>query len=412
MKPWLAALWILTLAAAFGLARWTGPGRDGTPPTLDSFRAGLQESDPHERAYRVSAFLRQLSPDGLPAAVEAFEAAQPTVTEEEVRLFMLVWTRTEGPAALAWARAWPKPGWRQTLMAEALRGWAGQDGRAALAAVEALEDLPGDGEILLRQAVIDGWMRSSDKQGISDYIAGIRDPQRSRRLTFLLAGTTAKEGGHEAVVRWVEALPDDAPNDFKQSAFYHAVGTLARADPGVATAWLESHRTKPYTVGGLQAIALKWARHHDPVQLFDWLLSLPPLGEREPERADAISSGFHVWVRAAPDEAEAWLRSAMPNPMLDPATRVLVRALVASSPSSAMEWSQQIQDETLRLEQTRIASVVWQRRNPEAFHDWLATSDLPEELQQSLLQAALPVPRRRAAAAENDSEPGEPGDPR
>ena len=63
MKPWVAALWILTLVAAFGLARWTGPGRDGTPPTVDSFRAALEERDPIERAYRVSAFLRALGPD-------------------------------------------------------------------------------------------------------------------------------------------------------------------------------------------------------------------------------------------------------------------------------------------------------------------------------------------------------------
>ena len=405
MKPWLAALWILTLAAAFGLARWTGPGRDSAPPGVDSFRSGLQESDPIERAYRISAFLRELGPDGFSTAVETFAASQAQLTEQEMRLFMLVWTRHDAPAAFAWARAWPKTAWRQSLTAAALSGWATQDGGAALAAYEAIENLNDDSMLSLRQAVLEGWMRSGDKQGVSDYVARVSEAPRRGRLIFLLAGTIAQESD-EALIQWVEALPEDAPNDFKQGAFYHASSALARSEPGRATAWLESHMEQPYSVGAMEGIALKWAQHHDAAELFGWLLSLPPLGEREFERADAIASGFRIWQRQAPGEAEAWLRSALPDPRLDPAIGELVRAQANSSPSSAMEWSQRIHDETLRLERTRIAGRAWRREDPEALELWLAKSDVPEDLQQSLLRSgSLAARRRTAAAARNRGEP-------
>jgi hypothetical protein len=411
MKPWLAALWILTLAAAFGLARWTGPGRAAPPPPVDSFRTGLEELDPLERTYQVSAFLRTLGPEQLAAAVEAFDAVQPRVSKEEVRLFMRAWTRLDAPAAFAWARAWPKPQWGQTLTAEALRGWAMQDGRAALAAFEALEDLPAQTELGLREAVLDGWMRSSDKQGVSEYIAAVPELQRRRRLAFLLAGVIALES-EEAVIRWVEALPDDAPNDFKQAAFYRAVSTLARADPSLATTWLETHRTQPYSVGAMEGIALKWAQHHDPVELFDWLLSLPPVDGREAERADAIGGGFRIWLREEPDEAEAWLRSTVPDDapdaVFDPAIGELARALAASSPSSAMEWTERIQDEPLRLKRTELVGRAWQRQDPEAFQAWLAKSDVPDELRESLLKSAARAARRRDAAPAAAVQPVEP----
>jgi hypothetical protein len=399
MKAAWLALWILTLAAAFFLARLTAPGRERADlRSVDSFRAALAERDTLNRSYRLSAFLQEFGPDDVPAALEALEARSIGVSQEEVRLLMLAWSRFDAPGAFAWASDWPTR-WRETLMTEAMYAWGFRDGRAAFRALEGVEDP----ELLarLRPAILEGWLRSDDREGVGEYIANIEVPRRRGRLTFVLAAETMRDGV-EAVIRWAEAVPEDAPNDFKQSVFYHASTVVSREDPQRAVEWFEEHRTQPYSEGSVTGIAVQWARLHDPPGLFDWLRSLPAEGEREGERGDAIAEGFRIWLQRTPAEAEAWLRSALPDPELDPALGELVLHLSRSSPGSAVALAGRIQDEELRRERTIQAGRKWWRAEPEAVTSWLAESDLSEEVRQ---QIVMPRPTARAPAAARPALP-------
>ena len=390
MKAVWLALWILTVAAAFVLARLTAPGRERADlRSVDSFRAALAERDTLNRSYRLSAFLQEFGPDDVPAALEILEASSIGVSQEEVRLLMLAWSRFDAPGAFAWASDWPTA-WRQTLMSEAMYAWGFRDGRAAFRALEGVED--SELRARMKPAIVEGWLRSDDRVGAGEYIAAVSEPRRRGRLTFLLAGETLRDGV-EAVMLWAEAVPEDAPNDFKQGAFYHAASVVARQDPRRAAEWFERHRTQPYSEGSVSGIALQWARHHDPPRLFDWLRSLPAEGEREGERGEAIADGFRSWLQRAPGKAEAWLRSALPDPGLDPAVAELVLYLSRSSPGSAVEWAGRIQDKELRRGKTIQAGRAWRKAEPEAVTRWLAESDLSEKVRQQILR-----PRRAARA--------------
>ncbi len=392
MKAVWLALWILTLAAAFVLARLTAPGRElADLRSVDSFRAALEERDTVDRAYRLSIFLQEFGPDDVPAALEILEARPIGVSQEEVRLLMLAWSRFDAPGAFSWASDWPTP-WRETLMSEAMYAWGFRDGRAAFRALEGVED--SELRARMRPAIVEGWLRSDDREGAGDFIAVMSEPRRRGRLTFVLAAETMRDGV-EAVIRWAEAVPEDAANDFKQGAFYHASSVVARKDPRRAAEWFELHRTQPYSEGSVTGIALQWARFHDPPGLFDWLRSLPAEGEREGERGDAIAEGFRIWLERVPGEAEAWLRSALPDPELDPAVAELVVYLSRSSPGSAVEWAGRIQDEKLRRGRTIRAARAWRRAEPEAVTSWLAESDLSEEVRQQIVK---PKSAARAAA--------------
>ena len=392
MKAALALAWILTVAAAFAIG-WQVEHRELA--SVDSFREALATRDELSRAYRISAFLRQLGPDELPAARDALETDNIGVTREEVRLFMLAWSRFDAPGAFAWARAWPTQ-WGSTLMAEAIYAWGFRDARAALRELDAVEDPALQAR--LRHSLLEGWLHSADRTGASEVIAAIAEPRQRGRLAFLLAGETMRDGP-EAVLRWAEAVPEDAPNDFKRGAFSLASGLVAREDPRRAAAWFEAHRTRAYSADSLEGIARKWAEHHDPPELFDWLRGLPAgEGERASEIGDAVAAGFRVWVREDPEPAEAWLSAALPDPALDPAVVELVRARLQSEPASAVEWTARIDDEAQRRRSTIQAGRAWQRQDPEAARAWLARSDLPEEVVQSILSGPPAVAGRRAAA--------------
>jgi hypothetical protein len=399
MKAALALLWALTVVAAFGLARLTGPPRERSDlEAVDSFRQALADPDPLTRSYRMSAFLQGLDPDGLPAALEALETNNVGVTREEVRLFMLAWSRFDAPGAFAWSRAWPTQ-WKDTLMAEAMYAWGFRNAPAALREVDAVDD--PQLQARLRSSLFEGWLQSPDRAGASEYIAAISDPRRRRRLAFLLAAETMRDGP-EAVMRWAEDVPEDAPNDFKQGAFYLAATLVAREDPRRAAEWFEAHRARPYSAGSLEGIALRWAEHHDPPALFDWLRSLSSEGERGSEPADAVAAGFRIWLGKSPEQAEAWLSSRLPDPALDPAIAELARARAQSSPASALEWAARIQDEARRRRSVVRAGRTWRRQDPEAARAWLERSDLPEEVRQSITGESAAAARRPAAALSDE----------
>jgi len=167
-----------------------------------------------------------------------------------------------------------------------------------------------------------------------------------------------------------------------RAALPMAVGVLAYADPARAAAWYEAHRGDAYSAGSLAPIARGWARRRDPAPLFAWLESLGDLGDRDPERRDAVAVGFRRWLGNDRQAAAAWIRTQSPRPALDPALAAFASEMAATDPTDAFEWSERIGDESLRR-RTRIGVArTWLRLDPAAAHAWLATSDLAGESDQ------------------------------
>jgi hypothetical protein len=383
MRLALSALWIASLLAAFALGRWAAPTGPPAPGgTLEALRAGLAERDGLVRAQLLSRALVQLQPDDLPGVEALIEESRLQILPDDVRLLMLAWSRFDAPGAFAWAQAWPTS-WNEKLMEEAMYAWGFRDGPAALAAAEKIDDKKLRGS--LQSSALDGWLRSDDRVGASSYIAGVGDPRLRRRLTFTLAGEAARDGV-DAVIAWAEAVPEDAPNDFKQGSFFHAANVIARSDPRRAAAWWEQHRDQPYSEGSLETIARKWAQHHDPPALFSWLRSLPPgEGDRADEVGEAVRTGFRAWRQKDPEAARSWLEASLPDPKLDPAVEEYSWSVVQTAPDEAVSWAQRMADEKLRQRTLTRLVRSWLRRDPQAAGQWLAQSDVPESVKQSIV---------------------------
>jgi hypothetical protein len=391
-----AVAWIATLAVAFAIGRSLGSGGDHPAQPIGGFPDALTELDPLRRAHRIAASLQTFGPDDVDAALAGLEAHRIGVTPEEVRLLMLAWARFDGPGALAWASAYPKEVFRRTLMNEAMLAWGYHDGPKALEALEAMSD-----EKLVSQlhpSLMEGWLRGGDPDATTAYVAAIDDPKRRRRLAFSLAGEMLKRGV-PALMSWAEGVPEEAPNEFKKSAYYHATTMVARLQPRVAADSFEAHKGDWYSAGTLPGIARKWAEHHDPPALFEWLLEFEPAQGREAERDDAITHGFRVWARRAPQEGEMWLRSSLPDARLAPAIVELVRGLAPTQPASAVTWAALIEDEAARRRATIQAGHSWWRRDRQAAQAWLDASDLPEDVERQIKERPRAAVAGRAQAA-------------
>jgi hypothetical protein len=211
--------------------------------------------------------------------------------------------------------------------------------------------------------------------------------------------------GEQAVIDWADAVPEDAPNDYKQMVFSTAIGVVAKADPERAASWYEAHRGKAYAEGSLKEIARRWGLHHDGAKLFEWLREL----EASEERAEAMNAGFQMWLRASPQEAKAWLDVAGPLPEADNAIRAFVRRAYAK-PALAVGWASRIQDPETR-ERLLVRTVKsWLGQDPEAARAWLAASDLDEDVKQGILATSRAA--RSGPARARPEFPPQPGGPR
>ena len=390
MKPAIAVLWILSLALAVVLSRLADPDRAGSEssPTIDE---AFGEFDPLQRAYLMSHALHDLDSDDLPALLKVLEDRNMGIVAEEVRLIMLAWARFDAPGAYEWAREVPRS-WRETLITHAMYAWAYHDGPAAMRAAEEIED--SEFKEQMKHNALQGWLRGDDKQGVSDYIANYPDVKRRGRLYFLLAGEIVMTEGLDAAMRWVESLPDDAPNNLKLGSFNNVAKMLAGEDPVRATEWYLAHRTRPYSAEALTGIARRWVQHHDRPAAFEWLLAMSSDGIRAGERGDAIAAGFRAWMQADPEAAQAWLLTKLPNPALDPAIKEALKRLLSQDPGASMAWAQRFDDEAERHAQSLRVGIRWRGQDPEAFDDWLKESDLPEEIRWKILAARAPAPAR------------------
>jgi hypothetical protein len=339
--------------------------------TLASFRAALEDRDWLTRSHRMSAYLQRLGPDELPEALEALERRRAWLGAEEIRLFMLAWSRFDAPAAFEAALAWPGRSQR-TAAGAAIYAWAFTAPDAALRALDAVED--AQLRDFLRTRLVAGWVRSEQKDGANRYIASL--PEGVQRDSF--AGMLARElneQGSEAVMRWAEGIPEILPS-YKQSAFRKACAAIAASDPEAALRWAGEHAGRDYAKGSSAIIAGRWA-NSDPQAALEWLLGLPP----DPERDRAIVDAFVRWLGFASVPAEGWLRAATPSETLDEAVREMVRRTNQNGSSEgAMGWAMRIQKPELHDKVVVALGRSWLRREPAAARKWLGDSGLPEVL--------------------------------
>ncbi len=410
MKAALIGLWMLSIAAAFAAARFIDfAPQPRASADVGEFRAALLERDELERAYKLSVYLRGLERENLLETLEVLDRHQSGVTPAEIRLLMLAWSRFDAPGAFSWARDWPTP-WKNTLIGEAIWAWGYRDGPAALRALEGL----GDADLVgrYRSSLMEGWLRSSDRHSATQYIAEIDEPKRRSRLTFVLAAEAARDGA-DATIAWLEGVPEDSPNDFKQGAFYHAASAVARYEPLRAADWFVQHRDAWYSEGSLDVIARTWASHYDAPKVMEWLSGLPSVeGERATELPEALGAAFGVWHRKEPEAAAEWLAAALPDARLDDAVMEIVRAGAQASPANAAAWAERIEDETQRRRALQASGRSWLDQDPDAARAWIDAADFSDELKQQILnnpRAAAQLRMRQARKRAAESAVAKPG---
>jgi hypothetical protein len=310
--------------------------------------------------------------------VAVYEDAFPGGGGIALQLLFEAWARFAPEQALARALGWPSE--KKSFAANALFfAWARLDPESARIALRNVRDpfvLKGGA----RSALIRGW-DESDEPGVWEYVASLPKGSERQRLTSILVHRLERREGIAALMQFVEALPDDANEEFKKTAFRKAAPAVARQDPRQAAAWVEPHAQRDYGSGLLRKVGVRWVGKDGPAAMA-WLRAQPAGKERD----EAVQESYREWLTKDRAGAMAWLRQAELGPWLDPALGIFAPALASQDPEDAIAWAGRIHDPERREKALVAVARLWLRRDAEAAQAWLETSPLSEEARRSALE--------------------------
>jgi hypothetical protein len=356
------------------------------------------------RAVRLTGLLDALDAETAGGVADAYEENLARVSEFEVRFLMAAWCRFDPEAALRRALTWPEGPKRAIAVEEVARSWALREPRAAQ---EAMAIVPGirkgvgpGGELqdAFRRGLADGWIMNGDIEGATEALLELPRGFEQGRAARKLAEELLRRAGPEAVERWAEGVPDDAPGDFKYLAFRRAALILLDYDFERGKRWLERNADTKFGQTGMKVLAREWGEQ-DPEAALAWLRSQPEGRAQQ----TAVLIAFERWIASDVDAARAWLEREPESERLDAMAAALARKLVSSDPEAAVAWAQRIGDERFRTDTLVAVGRTWYRNDRASAAKWLETSGLPESAQAEVKSAV----RRRPPRGTVNTELGE-----
>ena len=353
--------------------------------TISLMRSTVAETNPVRRIVKLARTLEGLDESNILEALALFEDLPPgPMRMQEMNLLMYAWGAFDGPAAVGYAEA--EIGGRLGRFAahSALSSWSARDPFEALA--WSREQIPEGERNPYTVGIVAGWT-NYDILEAADFVAGMPEGRDRYRSLGILASQFLQNGIPEAT-QWADGLPED---EFKESVFLNLARQWSSQDPESSADWVEHHVGESYSVDAIRTVASNWARD-DPLSAVSWAAELPEGEAREKGVAASISR----WAADDPNAAGDWLNEIPAEPSMDPAVRAFARRIAELDPEAALSWSKSIIDPELRLQSIQEVSQDWYRQDPQSASAWLAESELPSEVRESITNPpSKGDPRRR-----------------
>lgn len=365
-----AIIWAGVLAAAFGLGWW-----HAQPPTLDpgtmaaSLKLALDDKNPLRRVRELARLFEALTPANIDEAFEVIEA-EPLISDNELQLLMYAWTRFDPDGAFEAAVISQQQMVHRRGTAAATYYWAMENPKAALYWVETIDDTAF--REFLTEHLILGWALSSERDTAALYISTLPRGRLRQLATSLIQAEYMKDGP-EAVVAWVESLPEEIHEQYRRDVFQRAANQLAQRDPEFTAKWIGTHFGNDYARGTARLVANEWFKT-EPQKAVEWVIGLPV----NPPQATLVHALFGRWYDATPAKARSWLEAQILLPAHDPALEVLARRISDTRPRQAIRWAELIQGPTRRENVLVAVAQEWHRDAPDAAVTWIEQSSLSE----------------------------------
>jgi hypothetical protein len=361
--------------------------------SYERIRELVANPDGYARARDLATLLPTLGPGSVPAVKRALDdAAALEMGATEFELLMRYWA-THAPAdAGSYALAVAPRGYRVAAIYAAVVPWAIANPQEALETVAFWAREGGDGGAAAETALVRGWYLSG-KPGLEDYIRDLGAGISRQRALSAYAVAVIRKRGANAIVEWVESLPEDRDDEtYQREALRNVAGALVPFDLAAAKRFCDTHCEGPGGSDLRAEIAGRWALADAPAAL-EWLGSSP----ESQTRAFAIRVTYASWGNRDRAAAVRWMRektAGEPPAWLEPAQPIYARLLGKESPTEGLAWAARLAAEDERKFATIDIARYWRHRDEVAAEAWLAQSPLSPEILDKIREPETELERR------------------
>ncbi len=335
----------------------------------------------------------------MEGAARVFDDKTTSVDKDDIRLFLGAWTAFDPEGALESVLDWTPPSLRRLGVGVIAREWA-EHGNA----LEAIQHLRELGEWKTRDPafaeLLNGWIRSGDIEGATEFVAGLPDSDGRDILLAAMMKGILLDHGIEGLMRWSDAVPVDSPGKFKKKAFRKALRQVSNRDPVRAAAWYEEQEHEDYAPIMMAVVAAEWVEL-DPEAAIAWVLARPA----ESEHGYALNRLMYRWVHIDSEAATEWMQNANLDGELSSMLDPFIRGLAVASPEEASAWIDRVDDPKERERLIITVGSSWGKIDQAAADAWLDELDLPEETRLRIAKLQMGTPSGRQLVIPEEQTP-------
>jgi hypothetical protein len=403
----LIAVVALGVGLGFGLARHDSGDASSfcdrlAPLGPDAMEAAVREAlllkETLPRVSRLVRLMEILDESNVAGAAKVFDEKITSLDKEDLRIFVGAWASFDPEAAMNGVLAWRLPSMRRFGAGVVVHDWAASG--SPMRALERLREVkewktrdPAYGEL------VNGWVRYGDIEGVTKFVSKLPNSDgRDILLASMMEGILL-EHGVDGIIRWAEAVPVDAADKFKKTAFRKALRQVSNRDPVRAAAWYEELEHEEYATIMMAVVATEWAEV-DPEAAIAWVRARPA-GEAK----DLAYQRLMIrWVGIDRIAATDWMEQADLDSeyqfLLDP----FIRATAATHPDQAVRWIDRVQDPQARERLIVVVATTWRKRDPDRAEAWLEKLDLSEEIRARIARTAPGLPTDQRLVIPEEAE--------
>jgi hypothetical protein len=403
----LIAVVALGVGLGFGLARH---GTDDSSSVCDrlaplepdemetAVREALLAKGTLARASRLVRLMEILDETNVAGAAKVFDENITSLDEQDLRLFLGAWAAFDPEAAMNGVLAWRLPSMRRFGAGVVVHDWAASG--SPMRALERLREVtewktrdPAYGEL------VNGWVRYGDIEGVTKFVSKLPNSDGRDILLASMMEGVLREHGVDGIIRWADAVPVDAADKFKKTAFRKALRQVSNRDPVRAAAWYEQLEHEDYAKIMMAVVATEWVEF-DPEAAIAWVLARPA-GEAQ----DLAFQRLMIrWVGIDRIAATEWMEQADLDSKLQVTLDPFIRATAATHPDQAIRWIDRVRDPEARERLIVVVATTWRKREPDRAEAWLETLDLSDETRTRIARTAPGLPTDQRLVIPEEAE--------
>jgi hypothetical protein len=293
--------------------------------------------------------------------------------ENLIRDAVAKWAQQDEAGALAYAQNLPSGAERVTALTSVLNVMSAHDPKAALSLLSQLPQ--GQAQVEVINGIANGLAQTDPQAAVTFAVQNLTAQGQLNIFMHNMANNWAGKDLNAAKNFW-QNVPEGPTRDSFMEGLVSAIVENSVQDAATYISGLPGHE-QSRAIGTLMT---RWSAD-DPESAAKWVASL-----NDPHaQASAYQDLLVGWAHSDPARASEWLSALPENESRQNLAQTFVSYVGFDRPELAAPWAASLTDADERNKAIQRVAASWLQTDADSAKAWLATTSLPDNLKQMLL---------------------------